>query len=89
MKPQKIGLQKSLNQIKNMETSKITLPQYENIVLTEDEINEALRLARRFKESEIKNREYWDKIKNPPPLPLPPPTQIRDPLKIYVLISNI
>lgn len=44
---------------------KIYNPQYENIELSEEEIKEALRLARRDKEKEIKIREYWAKVDAP------------------------
>ncbi len=59
-----------------MENSKILLPQYEDIVLTQDEINEVLRIARRSKDTQIKNAQYWDKVKNPPPPPVYTPEQM-------------
>jgi hypothetical protein len=76
MEPKKIEVQKSLQEIKSTANFKIQLPQYANIELTQDEIAEALRVARKLKDAEIRNKEYWEKVRNPPQLPVYTPDQM-------------
>lgn len=46
--------------------TRITKPLFEEIELTEDEIEEGLRLAREKKYHEIKKQEWFDKVKSRP-----------------------
>ena len=83
MEPIKTEVLKSLPEQKSTEAYKIKLHQYDNIELSEDEIHEILRIARREKDAKQRNEEYWSRVKNPPP----PPKY--NPAELGVVIMNL
>lgn len=81
MEDQNKEQQQISEKIKNLVNYKIELPQYKDVELTQDEVNEGLRLLRKEKHRQITNTAYWEKINNPPP----PPEYTPDELGLVII----